>query len=251
MKRIRVGTCGFSKSRKAIYRDLDVVEIQQTFYDPRVGGFLERIRSEAPSGFEFTVKAWMLVTHQYNSKLWRRLKSPVPGGKDDYGFFKDNEIVRWAWEETVRAAETVGAKIIVLQTPASFKPTGENLARLETFLGKYWPDGYMLAWEPRGEWWGQAGLLARLSREYGLIIAGDVLRGRVPPQGQELLYTRLHGLGGGEVNYRYKYSDEDLLRLKDIVEEGGWRESYVLFNNIYSYDDAVRFKQLISGLHSK
>lgn len=250
LKRVKVGTCGFSKSRRAIYRDLDVVEIQQTFYDPRVPGFLERIRGEAPEGFEFTVKAWMLVTHQYNKRLWNRLKSPVPGGRGDYGFFKDNEAVRWAWRETVKAAETVGARIILLQSPASFKPTGENMSRLESFLSKYWPEGYRLAWEPRGEWWDSTGVLDRMREEYGLIIVGDVLRGRMPP-GRDLLYTRLHGLGGREVNYKYKYTDVDLERLKRIVLEGGWRDSYVLFNNIYSYDDAVRFKKLMASLHHK
>lgn len=247
MSRVRVGTCGFSKSRRLIYRDLDAVEIQQTFYDPRVEGFLERIREEAPGGFEFTVKAWMLVTHEYNPRLWRRLKSPVPGGRESYGFFRDNEYVRWAWEETVKAARRVGARIIVLQSPASFKPTRENLDRLRGFLEKYWPEGYLLAWEPRGEWWGRTDLLEALSRDYGLVIAGDVLRGRLPPEGQDLLYARLHGLGGGEVNYKYRYTDSDLERLRQVVLGGPWSTAYVMFNNVYSYYDAVRFKQLLSG----
>ncbi|MEB3806896.1 MAG: DUF72 domain-containing protein [Desulfurococcales archaeon] len=241
---VRVGTCGFTRSRRLIFTELDIVEIQQTFYDPRVSSSLKRIKQEAPEDFEFSVKAWMLVTHKYNAKLWKRLKKPVPDNKEDYGFFQDNEAVAWAWRETINAAEAIGAKVIVLQTPASFKPTKENVNRLSTFLSKHWPEGYTLAWEPRGEWWDRRDLLEGFNKEFGLLIAGDVLRGRMPPSGQDKLYTRLHGLGGAEVNYRYKYTVEDLQRLLDIVRSGGWEISYVLFNNVFSYEDAVAFKRL-------
>ena len=26
-----------------------------------------------------------------------------------------------------------------------------------------------------------------------------------------------------------------------------WRRAYILFNNVYAYDDAVRFKRLLAG----
>ncbi|MEB3847025.1 MAG: DUF72 domain-containing protein [Desulfurococcales archaeon] len=244
--RIKVGTCGFSRSRRLVFSKLDVVEMQQTFYDPRVHESLQKIAREAPEGFEFTAKAWMLVTHKYNSKLWRRLKSEVPYSKESFGDMKINEAVCWAWEETVKAASILGATIIVLQTPASFKATDDNVRNVREFLSKCWPKGFQLAWEPRGDWWGKPELLSRINEETGVIIAGDVLRGRTPPEAQGTLYARLHGLGGREVNYRYKYTDDDLRKLYSIIRDLGKKENYILFNNIYSFADALRFKQLVA-----
>jgi len=247
--RVLVGTCGFSRSRKLIYRDLDAVEIQQTFYDPRPPEAFARLREEAPDGFVFTVKAWMLVTHEYNSKLWRRLKEPVPEPRSQYGSFKDTEGVWWAWQVTLEAAKAVDARIIVLQTPASFTPSRENVERAEKFFSKAPREGRTLAWEPRGAWWEPEGreILARISTEHDIVIAGDWLRGRLPPSPHRVAYARLHGLGGGEVNYRYRYTDEDLGRLKAIVDGLEAEEAYIMFNNVYSYSDAVRFKRMLAG----
>ena len=61
--RIKVGTCGFAIRRPGYYRTFPVVEIQQSFYKlPRVTTG-ERWRAGAPPGFEFTMKAWQLITH--------------------------------------------------------------------------------------------------------------------------------------------------------------------------------------------
>jgi uncharacterized protein YecE (DUF72 family) len=45
------------------------------------------------------------------------------------------------------------------------------------------------------------------------------------------------------VNYRYKYTDEDLRELLQMV--AGEKEAYVMFNNVYSFEDAKRFKEMI------
>jgi uncharacterized protein YecE (DUF72 family) len=64
---------------------------------------------------------------------------------------------------------------------------------------------------------------------------------------QETSYIRLHGIGGGEVNYRYKYKDEDLNILKEKIFNLSSKEIYVLFNNVYMFDDAIRFKEILRG----
>ncbi len=247
-KTVKIGTCGFNRSRKLIFSKLDVVELQQTFYDPPPTKQLEKLASEAPEGFEFTVKAWMLVTHRYSKMLWRRLKRRLPGRRENYGFFQPTEEVEWAWSETVRAAKAVRARIIVLQSPASFRPSDENFSNVESFFKRHSREGFLLAWEPRGEWWEHPEILARLSSTYGVVIVGDYLRGRIPeyfPEG--IGYTRLHGLGSGEVNYKYKYTDNDLLKLMNIIYKLNNTTQYVLFNNVYSYTDAARFKSLLQG----
>ena len=53
---------------------LKAVEVQHTFYQPPRVETLAKWRAEAPRGFEFTIKAWQLITHQPSSPTYRRLK---------------------------------------------------------------------------------------------------------------------------------------------------------------------------------
>jgi len=243
--KVKVGTCGFSKSRKQIYSELDIVEVQQTFYDPRNHQWLKKIKEEAPTSFEFTIKAWMLITHKYNPKLWKRLKTDIPYPKESFGDLRRNDAVCWAWSETMKAAEILNATIILVQSPPSFKPIRENIENIIDFFQNCNREGRIIAWEPRGKWWENTRLLESIHNDLNILIAGDPLRGRLPPEDQEILYGRLHGLGGTEVNYRYKYTDEDLERLVNIIVKIDKKENYILFNNIYSYQDAVRFKNIL------
>ncbi len=244
---VKVGTCGFQRSRRSHYENLDVVEVQQTFYDPPNDETLKRWKREAPENFEFTVKAWMLITHSYNKMLWRRLKRKVPGRPEDYGNFKLNRHTLWALEETIKSARILGSRIIVFQSPQSFRPTRENISNIKNFFRNVDLKGFIVVWEPRGEWWQKNELLEELHNELGIFIGGDVLRERIPKHRQDLLYSRLHGLGGrGEVNYKYKYKDDDLAKLKDIILEYGSKEAYIMFNNVYAYEDAIRFKNILN-----
>ncbi|MEM1927269.1 MAG: DUF72 domain-containing protein [Acidilobaceae archaeon] len=242
----KVGTCGFQRSRFAHYSSLDVLEVQQTFYDPRVGDYA-RWRSEAPESFEFTVKAWMLVSHEYNKNLWSRLRGEVPGKLENYGLLKLTEEVSWAWEKTLEVADVLRAEIVVVQTPPSFGFTEANKARVVEFFKSIPRRGKTIVWEPRGDWWSNVGELLSISAHADVVIGGDALRNRFLEEQRELVYFRLHGLGGAEVNYRYKYTDSDLLKLKSILESINPRRAYILFNNVYSFEDALRFKKLISA----
>jgi uncharacterized protein YecE (DUF72 family) len=229
------------------YSNLDVLEVQQTFYDPRDLSLFSKWRSEAPQSFIFTVKAWMLVSHE-PGRLWSRLKGPVPGDRSGYGGLRLTKENLWAWEETLKAVEILGAPIIVVQTPPSFGYSEANLDTVIKFFASIERRGRLIVWEPRGSWWDNARALEFVAREAGVLVGGDLLRGRLPPEGQDVVYARLHGLGGDEVNYGYKYTDEDLRRLVDVLESLKPREAYILFNNVYSYDDALRFKAMIKGV---
>jgi uncharacterized protein YecE (DUF72 family) len=81
--------------------------------------------------------------------------------------------------------------------------------------------------------------------EKGIAICSDYLRRGILVEG-ELMYSRLHGLGGREVNYRYRYSDEDLEKLKEMIFPFiGKRKIYIMFNNVYMFEDALRFKRIL------
>ncbi|MCE4602118.1 MAG: DUF72 domain-containing protein [Desulfurococcales archaeon] len=243
MGRLVIGTCGFQRARRLYYGNLNGVEVQQTFYDPRVTKILRGWRSEAPVGFSFTMKAWMLVTHKYNKRLWRRLREEVPGDRSRYGFFQNTKEVWWAWEKTLEAAKALEAEVIVMQSPQGFRPTQENMKSLERFLEDADRQGRIIAWEPRGEWWLKVNTLQEIAEKYNILIVGDPLKERTPIGAPA--YVRLHGMGG-EINYQYSYKDEELEDLARWARsEARTRGSYIMFNNIHAYKDAVRLKALL------
>jgi hypothetical protein len=73
---MKLGMCGLTIGRAAYCRQFGVVEVQQTFYDPPPLATLERWRHDAPGGFEFTMKAWQVITHRGSSRTYRRLRRP-------------------------------------------------------------------------------------------------------------------------------------------------------------------------------
>jgi uncharacterized protein YecE (DUF72 family) len=77
----------------------------------------------------------------------------------------------------------------------------------------------------------------------------DLLR-HDPASSVCLVYCRLHGLGKREVNYAYRYTDDDLQQLArklSALEKIGCEEAYILFNNVNMFEDAKRFSKQISG----
>ncbi len=66
---IKVGLCGFTIGAASYFDTYPVVEVQQTFYDPPAQRTLEQWRIQAPESFEFTMKAWQVITHRGTSRL--------------------------------------------------------------------------------------------------------------------------------------------------------------------------------------
>ena len=162
---VRVGCCGFRSSREAYYEELDSVEVQHTFYQPPQVSTLRRWREEAPAGFEFTLKAWQLITHDSKSPTYRRLKRPLDDEeRASCGGFRDSAIVRSALKRSLDCAKLLRASMLLFQSPASFRPEPENEARLRHFIAQIarpqCPPGLRLAWEPRGTAWTQHAQLA-------------------------------------------------------------------------------------------
>ncbi len=232
---IRIGCCGFSKARAEYYRHLSLVEVQRSFYKlPRVET-CQRWRAEAPPSFEFTLKAWQLMTHQPSSPTYRKAKLKVDR-PDRYGSFRPSDEVHAAWEATPDIAKVLKAKVVLLQCPPSFTPTSEHMANMRAFFEKVDRAGLSLAWEPSGEWSDEE--IRVLCHELDLIHCVDPFE-RHPVHG-ELAYLRLHGKTG----YRYSYTDEDLETVLEWSSE--YPEAYCLFNNISMFDDALRLKRQAS-----
>ena len=83
-RKTKVGCCGFVVSQQEYFQLFNLIEIQNTFYQlPRLQT-AEKWRATAPQGFEFTMKAWQLITHEPSSPTYRRLKSKIDPAKLDH-----------------------------------------------------------------------------------------------------------------------------------------------------------------------
>ncbi|HEX8120063.1 MAG TPA: DUF72 domain-containing protein [Solirubrobacteraceae bacterium] len=232
---VRLGLCGFTIGAAAYFREYRVVEVQQTFYEPPRDATLVTWRRRAPLRFEFTLKAWQLVTHDATSPTYRRLRRPLDETeRAQAGSFRATPLVEAAWRRTLECAALLRATAILLQCPRSFRPTDENVGRLRAFCRTVdRPDGVRLLWEPRGAW--PPELVATLCRELDLVHAVDPFVAET--QTPELAYFRLHGITGA----RHVYTDDELRRLRAMVPA----DAYVMFNNIPRVGDARRFAALL------
>jgi uncharacterized protein YecE (DUF72 family) len=239
-----VGCCGWTEAQARYFADFPAIELQTTFYQPPADAVAKQWRSQAPAGFRFCLKAWQLITHTPSSPTYRRLKSAISATEQDlYGSFQPTEQVWLAWERTREIAQILPAQVIVFQCPKSFLPTRGNTRNLTKFFHQVERDNRIFAWEPRGEDW-QPELIRDLCAENNLVHCVDPFQ--AGPAFGDSLYWRLHGRTG----YRYQYTDEDLIELQAKLQARGHLAgpNYIMFNNIYSRQDAQRFqRQLASG----
>lgn len=234
---LKVGCCGFPQARQTYYRTLPCVELQKTFYQlPRVKTSV-KWRQEAPAHFEFTLKAWQLITHRPSSPTYRRLTRPIPEElKEAYGSFKPTPEVFKAWKETLEVARALEAEIVVFQTPATFGPGPRNIAQMRDFFSGIERNGLQLAWEPRGSW--DPDEAGAICRELNLLHVVDPFLGR--EKAGSIIYWRLHGIG----SFRHRYTDKELQKLASMLHRSKKKKAYVLFNNVFMWEDSQRFLEL-------
>ncbi len=142
-----------------------------------------------------------------------------------------------AWDNTIEIAEELNASIIVFQCPGSFKESEDNVNNMKEFfkrINNVQKKNYLFAWEPRGGW--NEETIKSLCEDLGLIHCVDPLVNK-SLHGKPKYY-RLHGGKG----YKHKYTDAELQKAAKIISS----ECYVLFNNMYMFEDALRFKELLA-----
>ena len=236
----KLGLCGFTIGAASYYERFGVVEVQQTFYDPPAAMTMEKWRMQAPPSFEFTMKAWQVITHVGTSNTYRRLKRAFSEkARAEAGGFRLNDTTLGAWKTTLGCARTLRASAILFQCPASFRATEENVAAMRAwFAAIERPENVRLLWEPRGPWPDEA--VRGLCEELGLVHAVDpFIRPSLTPR---LIYWRLHG----NKSHYASYSDTELGRMIGWLPRDPAVEAYVMFNNIPRVQDAGRFRALLS-----
>lgn len=248
MVKVKIGCCGFSyfmpkkrfgddwkkrfSSTVSAYASLfSLVEINSTFYNmPKISTvkkWFEEAR-KVNKNFEFTVKANQIITHK--SK------------------FKENAFS--VFEKMKEICKALNARIMLMQTPASFSPTNDNIKAMKDFFKNIERDDIIIALELRGKWLEKPKIIKSLCKELDIINCVDPLRNEPQYFGKaNIAYLRLHGFGK-PLMYNYTFSDEELEKVKEIILSLKCKECYVLFNNFTMYDDALRFSEKF-GLHKK
>lgn len=218
-------------SMRKYFEKFEVVEVQKTFYKPISVETAEKWKKMTPNNFEFCVKALQVITHPPSSPTYRKAKLYVKEG----GFFKPIKEVFEAWQLTKNIADVLKAKIIVFQTPKSFKECEENVKNMEEFFNSI--ERYTFVWEPRG--WSN-GAIEKVCGELNLVHCVDPFVTK--PLYGDINYFRLHG--SHKKMYKHKYSQDELIWLKNFCKKSN-KDTYVLFNNVYMRDDAANFKKLL------
>jgi uncharacterized protein YecE (DUF72 family) len=235
---VKIGTCGFRTNKTEYAEMLRAVEVQHTFYQPPQIKTLEKWRAEVSEEFEFTLKAWQLITHEAKSPTYKRLKKTLTETEQaEAGYFKPTAIVREAWETTLACARALRAGTILFQCPASFRQTAENIKNLEKFFESVERADLNFAWEPRGDW--NAAVVRDICESLALRHAVDPFaRASTTP---EKCYYRLHGRTG----FRYQYEEDELTELAELLPAA--ETAYVFFNNRYMLEDALLFKKILEA----
>jgi len=209
---------------KKYYESFRLVELNRTFYEyPRmstVAGW----REKAPQDFEFTVKAHQDISHKFRFEM----KLSLP-----------------AFETMKQICQTLKARILLIQTPGSFRP--DKLSDAEDFLSKIKRDDLAVVWETRGPAWDAPEVREKLAERLealNVVHVTDPFKA-LPVYTENIAYFRLHGLG--RQLYYYQYTDDELRQLRKLIQpfERDGREVYVFFNNLAMFEDAIRFMHYV------
>ncbi len=156
---LKGGLSGYVKS-------FDVLELRCD-PSPPTPKHLGRFRREAPDGFNFVMVA---------GRALAELTGTAPP-----------DLVA----ATRKAAEIVGARWLLLRTPASAGPSARTRARLARLVEELKGAAVGLAWEPRGAWTDEE--LVEVAAELELALVRDLAEQDPPPS--PVVYTRLLALG--------------------------------------------------------
>ena len=190
-----------------------------------------------PLDFEFTIKAWQLITHDWRSPTYRRLKRKLTETESkEAGYFRSTSIVKDAWDTTLASAKALKAKTILFQCPASFKQSEENIESMEKFFSSIDRQDLDLCWEPRGSW---NTALVQMSSHSAAVAPRQSIPWLAKRQLQTNAISRLHGKNG----WRYEYETGEL---EELAVALSGNVGYVFFNNSKMTEDASRFCRVLN-----
>jgi uncharacterized protein YecE (DUF72 family) len=211
------------------WRSLSFVEAKTGEVMPRAAT-MTGWRAGIPAEAEFSVQAYRLITHGREDRGFppagRKL---TPSRQLHCGGFRDTLEVHEAWLSTKEAADILGAKVVVFETPSSFQPGPDSLRDFYRFFKKLSRGRLSCVWQPRGSAW-EPRLLDKVCGELGLIRAFDPLKERGPQRGA-FRYLRPQGPRTGAL------SVDNMSTIREAALE---RPSYLVFSHRDAFRDADR-----------
>ncbi len=238
--KIFTGCCGFAERMQEYFKEFSTVEVQQTFYKIPQSKTLEKWRKLAPENFVFNVKCFQGVTHPPSSPTWKRFGKPP----EESGLLKPCKFVFESWERTLKVANILKARIILIQLPKSFKECEESFENAESFFERIERKDFEIAIELRG--WSEESV-KKFCKKFQVIDCCDILHREPVYLGkQKTLYVRLHGkYENGRIIYSYSYSEEELKNIAQKVLKLKPRTAWIYFNNSDMLKNARKFTKLI------
>jgi len=232
---IRVGCAGYPVGRDRYWRTLSFVETDTGKGMPRLET-LAAWRADIPASGEAALQALRTITHGPEDRGFPASMRKLPKNRQAMcGSFRESLEVHEAWMATKAAAEALGAKIVVFETPASFQPGSDRLRDMNRFFKGAARGKLIFVWHPRGVEWGS--LEDKVCAELGLIRAFDPLR-QAPPRKGAFLYMRPS---------LARMATLGVDNMATIAAAAAEIPSYVALSHRAAFRDAERLKDLLGS----
>jgi uncharacterized protein YecE (DUF72 family) len=166
-RRVHVGQASLQGGLSRYAKAFDLLEVKCDPAPPSAK-HLKRLKSEAPEGFVFSLVAGRGLADLALSEPDAKLVSA-----------------------TRDAAQALGARWVVVRTPATVQPSARSRARLERLVKALAGAAEGIAWEPRGIWSDEE--MLAVAEALGVTLVRDLAEHDPPPG--DIVYTRLIGLG--------------------------------------------------------
>jgi len=226
---LKIGCAGFPIGQDRYWRSFSFLEARTGEVMPRLAT-LEAWRAGAPPEAEFSVQASRVITHGREDRGFPpAAKKLAAAAQSRCGGFRDTLEVHEAWMSTKAAAEALGAKVVLFETPASFQPGPDRLRDMYRFFKVLARGRFACVWQPRGAAWDSA-LVDRVCGELGLIRAVDPLKEPVPERGA-FRYLRPQGPRTGALSVD---------NMSTLREAARGKPAYLVLSHRDAFRDAER-----------
>jgi uncharacterized protein YecE (DUF72 family) len=218
-----VGTGGWAyfkvpgkSSLKAYSEVFNFVEVNQTFYEYPDVRAVERWRRTVPRDFTFAVRCHQDLTHRIGLK-------PL-----DEAYYVLSQMVSYCC--------VLGASFLVLETPASYVMSKENVGAARDFFSSAGVRGVRLVWEMRSPVTPAA---VDLMRDFDVAHSVDLSR-EGPSFKSDVVYSRLFGKGKHNI---YQFTDDELAEIDKKAEGSRPKVVAMSYHGLRMNSDALRFMQ--------
>lgn len=195
-------------------------------------GFAEIAPSE-PLPRAITVRRWR---EELPDGFVTSFVVPRAATRSSKGALRFDDAMAAALEWSKEAAESLGARFVVVPTPNDLTTGQRDRDLLAVWLERFGTrEGVELVWHPSGLW--EHELAAPFARKLGVALAFDPLESE--PSAERILYARMRALG-----IRSRFTETLLLDALDTVLSANPDEAFIAIDSPRSFKEATRLVEL-------